>query len=175
VPKAIIRLSDRACRVEKLFEKLIERLRHCLELINEAYPIKPFSLKGLARKKLMRYLDQYQIFQTAVAKLAKDLTPSTHPAELKQHLTQLQATFSQTIARIDLTHIPSPANQRLQSLHVEIAKELRLLQVDLLFLQTAKQPHTVADRQQQIQNRLGTLLRYCTIVLAPPTPEALTP
>jgi hypothetical protein len=123
----------------------------------------------------MKYLDQYQIFQTAVAKLAKDLTPSSDlsPSDLKHHLTGLQATFSQTIAPIDLTDIPPPANQRLQSLQVEIAKELRLLQVDLLFLQTAKQPQTLAHRQQQIQGRLATLLRYCAIVLTPP--ESLTP
>ncbi|NJM48370.1 MAG: heterocyst frequency control protein PatD [Alkalinema sp. RU_4_3] len=118
----------------------------------------------------MKYLDQYQIFQIAVVKLAKDLTPprDRSAAELKGHLTDLQVTFSQTIARIDLTDIPPPANHRLQSLQVEIAKELRLLQVDGLFLQTAKQPETVAHRQQQIQNRLATLLRYCSIVLSPP-------
>jgi hypothetical protein len=122
----------------------------------------------------MKYLDQYQIFQAAVAKLAKDLTPTTDlsPSDLKRPLTSLQATFSQTIEQIDLANIPPPANHRLQSLQVEIAKELRLLQVDMLFLQTAKQPETVAHRQQQIQNRLGTLLRYCAIVLAP---ETLTP
>jgi hypothetical protein len=125
----------------------------------------------------MKYLDQYQIFQTAVAKLAKDLTPATElsPIDLKRQLTSLQATFSDTIARIDLTDIPPPANHRLQSLQVEIAKELRLLQIDLLFLQTAKQPETIAHRQRQIQSRLGTLLRYCGIVLAPQTPETLTP
>jgi hypothetical protein len=120
----------------------------------------------------MKYLDQYQIFQIAVANLAKDLTPTSDlsQADLKHHLTGLQATFSQTIARIDLTDIPPPANQRLQSLQVEIAKELRLLQVDLLFLQTAKQPQTVAHRQQQMQGRLTTVLRYCAIVLMPPEP-----
>jgi hypothetical protein len=125
----------------------------------------------------MKYLDQYQIFQTAVAKLAKDLTPTTDlsPSDLKRHLILLQATFSQTIAQIDLANMPPPANHRLQSLQVEIAKELRLLQVDMLFLQTAKQPETVAHRQQQMRNRLGTLLRYCAIVLTPQTPETLTP
>jgi hypothetical protein len=123
----------------------------------------------------MKYLDQYQIFQTAVAKLAKDLTPAPElsPLELKRQLTLLQATFSETIAPIDLTDIPPPANHRLQSLQVEIAKELRLIQVDLLFLQTAKQPETVAHRQRQMQGRLATLLRYCAIVLAPP--DTLTP
>jgi hypothetical protein len=122
----------------------------------------------------MKYLDQYQIFQTAVAKLAKDLTPATEPSplDLKHQLTSLQATFRETVARIDLTDIPPPANHRLQSLQVEITKELRLLQVDLLFLQTAKQPETVAHRQRQMQNRFGTLLRYCAIVLSP---ETLTP
>jgi hypothetical protein len=125
----------------------------------------------------MKYLDQYQIFQMAVAKLAKDLTPAPElsPSDLKGHLTLLQATFSQTIARIDLTDIPPPANHRLQSLQVEIAKELRLLQMDLLFLQTAKQPQTVAHRKQQMQGRLATLLRYCAIVLAPHPPDTLTP
>jgi hypothetical protein len=125
----------------------------------------------------MKYLDQYQIFQTAVAKLAKDLTPSIHlcPTDLKHQLTRLQSTFSEIIASIDLTDIPPPANHRLQSLQVEIAKELRLLQVDILFLQTAKQPKTVAHRQQQIQNRLDTLLRYCAIVLKPNPPDTPTP
>jgi hypothetical protein len=110
----------------------------------------------------MKYLDQYQTFHSTVANLAKDLIPMS-AAELKQELQQLQATFRQTIGQIDLEAIPFPINHRLQSLQVEIGKELRLLQVDVLFLQTAKQTDSIAHRQQQIQTRLETLGRYCEI------------
>jgi hypothetical protein len=121
----------------------------------------------------MAYLDQYQTFQTALSHVHQDLTPE--PTLAKRHLTDLQRIFQETIAAIDLTDIPPPANHRLQSLQVEIAKELRLLQVDVLFLQTAKQAETVAHRHLQIQGRLGTLARYCAIVLTPETPETPKP
>ncbi len=113
----------------------------------------------------MAYLVQYQLFQAALKNLAKDLGPDALPLTIKSQIADLQSVFTQSVATIDLDAIDPPANQRLQSLQVEIAKELRLLQMDSLFLQTAKQSETIQRRRTQVELRLKTLLRYCDIVL----------
>ncbi len=51
--------------------------------------------------------------------------------------------------------------QRLRSLNVEINKQLKLLAMDLLFLQAAQQVATVEQRRQQMGKRLEMLERYC--------------
>jgi hypothetical protein len=52
------------------------------------------------------------------------------------------------------------------SIHVEINKQLRLLKTDCLFLRSAKQPHIVNQRLQQMADRLVLLERYCEMILA---------
>jgi hypothetical protein len=49
---------------------------------------------------------------------------------------------------------------RVQALNTEIRKQLRLCQMDLLFLKTARHPTTQQQRCQQLQDRLTLLLQY---------------
>lgn len=49
---------------------------------------------------------------------------------------------------------------RLRSIQTEINKEMRLLNADVIFLNTAKQPTTIQQRQQQIGDRLQSLRQY---------------
>jgi hypothetical protein len=52
-----------------------------------------------------------------------------------------------------------------QAIYVEINKQLRLLKTDMLFLQSAKQAATQAQRVQQMRDRLTLLERYCEMIL----------
>jgi hypothetical protein len=49
--------------------------------------------------------------------------------------------------------------------YVEINKQLRLLGADLTMLHAARNPDTIAQRQQQAADRLGMLISYCNALL----------
>ena len=48
-----------------------------------------------------------------------------------------------------------------QALHTEMHKQFRLMEVDITFLKTARQARTIAQRKQQLSNRLRQLIEYC--------------
>lgn len=50
---------------------------------------------------------------------------------------------------------------RLMSYQTEMSKELRLLGMDIMFLQTAKKAMSVQQRQSQVRDRLERLIGYC--------------
>ncbi len=105
---------------------------------------------------------------------------------LRQHLTKLQGLLddrpinkqsllqvSQQLAALwqtELVHwegqgLSSEQYGRWRSLHTEIHRELRLLNVDLLFLQSSRSLAGVQQKQQQIGDRLRKLLQYCDLIL----------
>jgi len=53
-----------------------------------------------------------------------------------------------------------------QPLQIEVNKQLRLLETDVIFLKAARQTATLHRRSQQIQTRVALLLRYCEAILA---------
>ncbi|NET10932.1 MAG: heterocyst frequency control protein PatD, partial [Symploca sp. SIO2B6] len=57
----------------------------------------------------------------------------------------------------------SQSHPRWQSLCTEMHKQFRLIEVDLLFLRTARRTPTVERRLQQLGDRLSTLIDYCDI------------
>jgi hypothetical protein len=79
--------------------------------------------------------------------------------ELKQRLAGLKQVFVEEIA--PLVEVDS----RSQSYKTEISKQLRLLEVDVMFLQGARQPATVQTRLNMISDRLSTLIQYCQAIL----------
>ncbi|MEL7314302.1 MAG: heterocyst frequency control protein PatD [Cyanobacteria bacterium J06559_3] len=58
------------------------------------------------------------------------------------------------------TLMASPKATALMTYQTEINRALRLLGMDVSFLQTAKNPMTVQKRQAQMQQRLQTLLEF---------------
>ncbi|MEM9216976.1 MAG: heterocyst frequency control protein PatD [Cyanobacteria bacterium P01_F01_bin.150] len=48
-----------------------------------------------------------------------------------------------------------------QALHTEMHKQFRLMEVDIIFLNTARQAKTIVQRKQQLDDRLCKLLEYC--------------
>jgi hypothetical protein len=86
-------------------------------------------------------------------------------AMFKSTLAQLQQLFSTQVLSLNLDDLEPRLEHQVQSFNVEINKQLRLLTVDLLFLQSAKQTTTIAQRLQQVRDRLTTLIRYCTTLL----------
>lgn len=77
----------------------------------------------------------------------------------------LKQMYQTQLLSLNLDSLPPQTHQMLQSIQVEIDKQIRLLTIDAQQLQVARQAETIDQRKKQIRDRLQTLLRYCTLVL----------
>ena len=106
--------------------------------------------------------DKYQELATFLDEFRTNVTVGKlNAGELCPHLAKLQAFFSQQIVPL------VDANSREQSYKTEISKQLRLLEVDMMFLQGAKQLTTLQARLKTIEERIDTLIRYCQAITQP--------
>jgi hypothetical protein len=105
-----------------------------------------------------RMLEQH--LQEILVELAENPDWNLQPV-----LLSLKQMYQMHLLNCNLDGLLPQTAQMLQSVQVEIDKQLRLLGMDVQFLQAAKQPITVEQRKTQIRDRLQTLLRYCTLVL----------
>ena len=106
--------------------------------------------------------DKYQELATFLDEFRANVTAGKlNAGELRPHLAKLQAFFSQQIVPL------VDANSREQSYKTEISKQLRLLEVDMMFLQGAKQLTTLQARLKTIEERIDTLIRYCQAITQP--------
>jgi hypothetical protein len=102
----------------------------------------------------------------------------------RSRLTELQASLTALQAAVRLLFAPEFASEfapefapefekppRLAAIDIEIRKQLRLIQIDGQFLNTARQPATLTDRLDSIRGHLELLDRYAQgalLLLLPP-------
>lgn len=105
-------------------------------------------------------LQKYREFATLLEQLRGDIHKTQLDAPtLRSRLSDLQQCFLQEIAPF------TDLNSRQQSYQTEISKQLRLLELDGMFLQGAKQTTTIRARLKTIEERLNTLIGYCQAIL----------
>jgi hypothetical protein len=103
---------------------------------------------------------EYQVLATLLEQLRADASTNQLDAPaLRQRFASLQELFRQQIVPL------GDGNSRVQSLRTEISKQLRLLEVDVMFFQGARQASTAQARIQTICDRLTTLIQYCAAIL----------
>lgn len=104
----------------------------------------------------------YQTLQTLLMRL-QTLTNQAHPDIIVLQTTFLEAQqlFQLQILSFNLEELPPAIASRLQSLQTELSKQLRLLAMDISFLQSARQSITAQKRQAQMRDRIDLLLQYC--------------
>ncbi|MFM7407289.1 MAG: heterocyst frequency control protein PatD [Cuspidothrix sp.] len=106
--------------------------------------------------------DKYQELATFLDELRTKVTADKLDAsELRLCLTQLHTFFIQQIVPLE------DANAREKSYKTELNKQLRLLEVDVMFLKGAKQSATSQARLNTITERVDTLIRYCQAIMHP--------
>jgi hypothetical protein len=90
---------------------------------------------------MSQYVEKYQEFATLLEQFRSDVTQNQINAPiLKQRLRELQEWFVQQIVPIcDL-------DSREQSYQTEMSKQLRLLEIDVMFFQGARQSVTAEAR-----------------------------
>jgi hypothetical protein len=104
--------------------------------------------------------DKYQELVTLIDQFQADVTTGiTEASQLRPNLVQLLEFFRGQIVPLADTD----AQER--SYRTEISKQLRLLEVDVMFLQGSRQPATAQTRLRSIVERLNTLERYCQTIL----------
>ena len=84
---------------------------------------------------------------------------------LRLRITTLEQVFRDQLLSVAIDDLSLATQHWVQSYQVEIDKQLRLLKMDVLFLQAARQAETTAQRRQQVCDRLETLQRYCKALL----------
>lgn len=94
--------------------------------------------------------------------LSQDTVDRSH---LKSSVAKLQDFFQNQILTLDLDELEPVLAQQVQSVQIEIDKQLKLLSLDALFFQAAKQPSTAQHRAKQASDRLTLLVRYCDFLL----------
>lgn len=108
---------------------------------------------------------RYEAFEQTVQQVQQTAVPGASSTALKAEVAALQQSFRDQLLSLPTDELPSATQQWVQSYQVEMDKQLRLLGVDVLFLQSAKQAETTKQRQQQVCDRLNILQRYCEALL----------
>ena len=108
-------------------------------------------------------------FQNSLKQLYTTLSsvPLDQP-NLKQSFQQLKITFQTQIMGINASDFDPSVESKIQSYLTETHKQIRLLEMDLKFLQVSHQSTTLNTRLTQIQNRLDLLLSYGEAMLGVP-------
>lgn len=110
-------------------------------------------------------LEKYQSLVTLLDELRQGIITQIDVVEVRQRLTALKQLFGQEVIPL------MEDDSRIQSYKTEISKQLRLLEVDVMFLQGARQATTVKARLDVISDRLNTLIQYCHAILQQGTQE----
>ena len=109
---------------------------------------------------------KYHSFAILLKQLRSDLTPIVLNAlELRQRTASLQQFFRQQIVPQDDEGTDSQDWGRVQSYRTEMSKQLRLLEIDVMFFQGSRQASTAQERLDIINERLTTLLEYSKAIL----------
>lgn len=72
-----------------------------------------------------------------------------------------QQQFQVFLSLVEQTELTTAVEVPLRSQQTEVNRQLRLLGMDVAFLQTARQPQTVQQRQAQMGDRIRTLEQFC--------------
>lgn len=109
---------------------------------------------------------RYQEFSKSLEQLQQTAVGSQLDIPmLRQSFLEVQKFFQQQIVSLDAGDLEPDTEPRVRSYQTEMSKQLRLLGMDVLFLQAARQPGTAKGRQLQLSDRIQTLQRYCDAIL----------
>lgn len=108
----------------------------------------------------------YEEFKQSLEQFSRMLSQDAgNAAQLKSAVAELKHWFQTQIVSISLDDLTASMAHQVRSYQVEMDKQLRLLSMDVMFLQAARQAETSAQRQAQVYDRLNTLIRYCEALL----------
>ena len=109
---------------------------------------------------------RYQDFKQALEELQlRVLQANPDRVALQEASGRVQQLFQERIASLSAEQIDPQIASRWQSIQTETHKQMRLLLMDVKFLQASRQATTSQQRIGQIGDRLQTLINYCNLLL----------
>lgn len=108
---------------------------------------------------------RYQEFSEVLEQLQTAASIQLDPPKLRHAFLEAQQFFQQQVVTLDAGELEPSYEPRVRSYQTEMSKQLRLLGMDVMFFQAARQKETVEDRQRQLSDRLKTLMSYCDAIL----------
>ncbi len=110
--------------------------------------------------------DRYQEFLEALLQLQKvaDL-PTQEGASVNAALQKVQEIFTTKILNLSLDQLDLPAESRMQSYLTEIHRLMRMLQMDMMFLQASQHRETQQQRRTAFDHRVKNLISWCESIL----------
>jgi hypothetical protein len=108
-------------------------------------------------------IDQIVMWQQLFTLLSN--LPTDSILDLKASLSRSIELFESQILTQNIDSLPDPIAAKMRSYLTESHRLLRLISIDVLFLSTARNPTTIAQRQQAYQDKLDLLLQYCQAVI----------
>ena len=116
----------------------------------------------------MSHSQAYQEFLTLLEKLDEDFSLVNDKVDMgyvQQHFQPIKIFFQQQIVGLTTPPLNEETAVRWQSLQTELYREFRLLDTDLLFLASARQAATKAQRLQSVGDRLERIKGYCRAIV----------
>ncbi|MFE4107378.1 heterocyst frequency control protein PatD [Almyronema epifaneia] len=108
-------------------------------------------------------LSRFQAERQQLEAQVTQANPDTQ--QLQVNFLKLQQRFQQQILPLRDNSLSVAAQTQLQAYQTEMNRLMRLLAVDISFLQTVRQSIKQQQRQAQIQQRLGSLGQFCEALL----------
>ncbi len=112
------------------------------------------------------YQQRYQEFLIALEQLLHTMTDANQEREgIGEKFQHVKQVFSQQITSLTGDELDPEIEPRWRSFQTEIYRALRLLEMDMTFLQASRRSATANPRQAAISDRLSTLIGYCQALL----------
>ena len=114
------------------------------------------------------HCNSYEEFLAALEQLQQtvSLTNPIDKTTLEKSFPQVQQLFFGKILNLSNEDLAPATASELQSYLTEIHRQMRLLQMDVLFLQASRQVTTANSRQATISDRIKMLINYSQRILA---------
>ncbi|NEP88712.1 MAG: heterocyst frequency control protein PatD [Okeania sp. SIO2C2] len=110
---------------------------------------------------------RYQKFSQLLNQLQELMAQGNlEPEKISAMRKEIQQFFEIKIMSLDNLELDRSIAFQVKSYLTEMHKELRLLYVDLTFLQASRNPQTTQTRLATIKDRLKTLTGYCRNILS---------
>jgi len=111
----------------------------------------------------LAYREYYQAFLETLKQLQQHLNePETDYTSLSSIFSQLQEEFQTDIMSLTGESLSGETLSRWQSSQTEIHRTMRLLQTDMMFLQTSRSTDTSQQRLATVRDRVGKLIAFAT-------------
>ncbi|NBD17925.1 MAG: heterocyst frequency control protein PatD [Cyanobacteria bacterium] len=110
----------------------------------------------------LSYRNAYQRFLEKLNQLQRQLQEEANPVTLKSVFSELQQQFQEEIMSLTGEELTGETLSRWQSSQTEVHRLMRLLQNEMMFLQTSQRSETSQQRLARVRDRVAKLIHFAT-------------